>query len=161
MRFWPAIVVIVAIAFVSAAGYGAWTYVQSREAQACAACRRPVHRHSTTLAVAHGKEARYCCPACALSERQQGRTAVKLTSLTDYSTGERILPEHAWIVRGGDANMCARMTADPRPDKQPMEAHYDRCSPGLVAFSSDAAAAAFVRKHGGQLMRFATLAAAR
>ena len=161
MRFWPAIVAIVAIAFVSAVGYGAWTYVRSREAQACAACKRPVHQHSTTLAVVHGKESRYCCPACALSERQQSRTPVRLTSLTDHSTGERMPPERAWIVRGGDVNMCARMTTDPRPDKHPMEAHYDRCSPGLVAFSSETAAAAFVRKHGGQMMRFAALAAAR
>lgn len=161
MRFRPVIVAILAIVFVSAAAVGARSYVRSRADQACAACRRPVHAHSRTIAVALGKEANYCCPSCALSERIQTRARVQVTALTDHVTGSPIAPDGAWLVRGSDVQMCARMTADPRPDKHPMEAHYDRCSPGLVAFSSETAAAAFVRRHGGQIVRFATVAAAR
>jgi hypothetical protein len=161
MRFRPVIVAILAIAFISAAGYGAWSYVRARENQSCAACKRPVHKHSRTLAVADGKQSGYCCPACALSDRLQSGARVQVTALTDHTTGTRIPSERAWVVRGSDFNMCARAAADPRPDKHPMEAHYDRCSPGLVAFSSESAAAAFVRQHGGHVLRFATLTAAR
>lgn len=158
MRFRPTIVAILAIVFVSV---GAWSYVRSRADHACAACLRPVHAHSRTIAIAHGKEAAYCCPSCALSERIQTRARVQVTALTDHATGSPIAPEGAWLVRGSDVEMCTRTTADPRPDKHPMEAHYDRCSPGLVAFSSEPAATAFVRRHGGQIVRFSTVAAAR
>jgi nitrous oxide reductase accessory protein NosL len=41
-----------------------------------------------------------------------------------------------------------------------MEAHYDRCSPGLIAFHDESAAVAFVREHGGHVLRFATMTAA-
>ena len=161
MRFRLAIVAILAIAFVSAAGYGVWNFVHTRQERACAACKRPVHQHSRTVAVAQGKEEFYCCPACALSERVQAGTRVQVTALTDHTTGAAIAPDRAWLVRGSDVNMCARTTVDPRPDKRPMEAHYDRCSPGLVAFSTETAANKFIREHGGHVFRFATLAAAR
>jgi len=161
MRFRPVIVTILAILVVSAAAFATWSHVLSREQEVCAACRRPVHSHSRTVAIAHGKKAQYCCPACALSEQVQRHARLEVTALTDYDTGASIPPDGAWLVRGSDSNMCARMAGSLRPDKHPMEAHYDRCSPGMVAFSSQASATAFVRNHGGQVVRFATLAAAR
>lgn len=161
MRFRPIIVAILAIAFISAAGLGAWTYVRAREKHDCAACKRPIHQHSLTTAIVNGKQSGYCCPACALSDRLHFGARVRVTSLTDHNTGDRVAPDRAWVVRGSDLNMCARMASEPRPDKHRMEAHYDRCSPGLVAFSTESAAASFVREHGGQIVRFATLTASR
>src|SRR5687767_341889 len=107
MRFRLAIVAILAIALVSAAGYGVWSFVQTRQERACAACKRPVHQHSRTLAVAHGKESSYCCPACALSERGHVGARVQVTALTDHTTAAAIAPDRAWLVRGSDLNMCA------------------------------------------------------
>ena len=156
----PAIVAILAILLVSAAGYATWNHVRSEQQHTCKACLRPVH-HARTVAVADGKQAPYCCPACALSDKAQSGARVQVTSLTDHVTGLAVPAGRAWVVRGSDVNHCARQAgAEPRPDKRPMEAHYDRCSPGLIAFSEESAAVAFVREHGGHILRFAAMTAA-
>ena len=48
-------------------------------------------------------------------------------------------------------------TAHVSGDKQPMHVHFDRCSPSLLAFAKREAAEAFMREHGGRMVRFSEL----
>ena len=139
--------------------YAGWRYVHERESHICAACQRTVHEHTRTIAVANGNQSGYCCPACALSQHRQTGKPVNVLSVTDYGTGERLNPEDAFLVRGSDVNSCSHHPAAVGLDKQPVEAHFDRCSPSLLAFSGKAQADAFAREHGGQVLRFSDVAA--
>lgn len=159
MKSRPLLMVLAAVLVVSGFAFAGWRYVQARENQICAACERPVHQNARTVASVDGKRIAYCCPACALSERRQTGRDVKLISLTDYGTGSPVNPESAFLVRGSEINACARHTATPGLDKHPMESHFDRCSPGVLAFATMAAAESFAREHGGEVMRSAALTA--
>ena len=142
------------------AGYAGWKYVQERESHACAACLRPVHENTRTVATIGGKRSDYCCPACALSQHQQAKVSVEVVQLTDHDSGVRLDPARSFLVRGSDVNSCSRhMSAMVHHDKRPMEAHYDRCAPSLVAFGSRDAAASFIQQHGGQILRYENVAA--
>ena len=127
---------------------------QSRVAQLCDACRRPLHANSATLADAGGRRQMFCCPACALSARTQGSDRLKIAAFTDYATGKALPPKAALLVRGSDVNLCAR--ANPLIDevKEPHPVHFDRCTPSLVAFGDKTAAARFIDAHGGTVVRF-------
>ena len=152
--------VLVFALLLAGVGYAGWKYVQQRGAHACAACLRPVHANTRTVAMVAGESASYCCPACALSVHQQSGAPVEVVELTDHQTGARLRPEEAFLVRGSDMNSCARhMEARIHQDKRPMEAQYDRCAPSLLAFSRREAAAAFIREHGGQILRYENVAA--
>ena len=159
-RTLPLVLVLVFAVLLAGAGYVGWKYVQQRHTHACAACLRPVHANTRTVAKVGAKSASYCCPACALSVHQQSRVPVEVVELTDHETGARLRPEEAFLVRGSDVNSCARhMEALIQQDKRPMEAHYDRCAPSLLAFSRRDSAAAFIREHGGQILRYENVAA--
>lgn len=143
-----------ALVLLSGLSYAGWRYVHARE-QNCAACLRPVHLNTATKALVNGKPKEYCCPACAMSDRKQTGLDVKVLSLTEYTTGAVLHPETAFIVRGSDRNSCTHHEAPRGMDKQPVQAHFDRCSPSLLAFSTRDRAAAFAREHGGKVMPFA------
>jgi hypothetical protein len=139
-------------------GYSAWRYVAARESHICKACTRTVHEHSQVLALVDGKRGAYCCPACALSEHLQSGRPVEVIELTDHLTGRKLEPAAAFVVRSSDINPCLQHQPAVTPDKQPLHAHFDRCSPSILAFVSGAAAREFSRQHGGQVLRFADLA---
>ena len=145
---------------VAALGYSAWRFVSAREQQVCGACQRPIHGDSRTVATLAGRTVRFCCPSCALSERQQSGEGVRVTALTDFRSGQRLDPSRAFLVRGSDVNPCAGHAMHLNPDKQPMQAQFDRCSPSLLAFSGREEAQAFAREHGGQVIRFTDLVSA-
>ncbi len=159
MTLKPLIVVLTVVFLIAGVGYAGWKYVQEREKQVCSACHRPIHQNARTLASVGGKRIAYCCPACALTEQRQTGRGVNLVSVTDYESGNPIDPESAFLVRGSDVNACVRHTATPDPDKHPMESHFDRCSPGVLAFATKPAAESFAREHGGQVMRSTALTA--
>ncbi|MBX7135160.1 MAG: nitrous oxide reductase accessory protein NosL [Fimbriimonadaceae bacterium] len=155
----------VAVTFVSVLaltglGYSGWRYVAQREHQTCRACSRPVHDHSRTIASINGKRGYYCCPACALSEHQQAGKPVQVTQLTDYMGGGALVPSESYIVQNSDINPCTRHEAVISPDKQPVHAHFDRCSPSILAFRDMKTAQIFVAEHGGQVDRFSDFASA-
>ncbi|MCZ2075816.1 MAG: nitrous oxide reductase accessory protein NosL [Bryobacterales bacterium] len=127
---------------------------QSRVAQLCDACRRPLHANSATLAEMGGRRQVFCCPACALSARTQGSDGFRIAALTDYATGKTLAPEAALLVRGSDVNLCARVRPLIDEVKEPHPVHYDRCTPSLIAFADKTAAARFMEAHGGRVMRF-------
>jgi hypothetical protein len=159
VRFRSALLVLTVLVLISGISYAGWKYVHKRESHTCAACQRVVHEHTRTVAVADGKQRGYCCPACALSQHRQTGKAVAVLSLTDYSTGARLSPDNAVLVRGSDVNSCAHHPVAAGLDKQPIETHFDRCSPSVLAFNSKAQADAFAREHGGQVLRFSDFAA--
>lgn len=157
-RVW--LIGVAALAAVPALGYLGWTGIHSGEAAECFACRRPIHAHSKTVAVAHGRSRVFCCPTCALSEHQQEGKPVKVTELTSFLTGAPLDPADAYIVRGSNFNMCARTRELVNADKHPAVLHYDRCAPSLIAFARRDEAVRFARDHGGEVMRFPEVAAA-
>lgn len=159
MRFRSILLVFAAGLFISGLGYAGWRYVHERQSHICAACRREVHERTRTLAVVNGKEKGYCCPACALWQNRQTGTPVEIVSLTEYVTGSRLSPDAAFLVRGSDVNSCSHHTSAVGLDKQPVESHFDRCSPSLIAFGSKSRAMAFAREHGGQVLQLADVAA--
>ena len=159
MKSRPLLVVLLAVLVISGFAFAGWRYVQARENQICAACERPVHQNTRTVASVDGKRIAYCCPACALSQGRQTGREVKLLSLTDYESGNSVTPESAFLVRGSEVNVCARHTTTPGPDKHPMESHFDRCSPGVLAFATKSAAESFAREHGGEVMRSTAITA--
>ena len=150
--------VLACVLGLSALGFFGWRYVAARGDHICLACSRPVHGHTNTIAVIDGKRGHYCCPACALSEHQQASKPVQIVQLTDYLEGTALTPAGTYLVRNSDVNPCARHEAALTPDKQPMHAHFDRCSPSLLAFGDRKAAEVFASEHGGQVLPFAEMA---
>jgi hypothetical protein len=151
--------VLAAVLVISALSFAGVRYVRERSSETCSACQRPAHVHTRTIAVIDGKQKTYCCPACALSEHRQTQRTVDVRSLTDYLTGAAIPPDRAFLVRGSDVHSCGHAVAMVGLDKHPMQSQFDRCSPGLLAFSGRSEAEGFARKHGGQVVAFTNFAA--
>lgn len=125
----------------------------------CQACRRPVHEGTRTVARFEGRREVFCCPACALTAHHQSHQPVRVIWLTDFTTDRRLRPDQAWVVTGSDVNLCAHRHQVLETDKHVAAAHFDRCSPSILAFARREAADAFVREHGGTALRFPELAA--
>lgn len=149
---------IVAIVALAGLGYAAWHLVSERSAQSCRACDRPVHSNMKTVAVLDGERATYCCPACALSEHQQSGKKAEVVELTDFLSGSALKPRNSFLVRNSDVNPCRQHVAAVGDSSQPLEMHFDRCSPSVLAFKDHASAAAFAREHGGQVVKYADFA---
>ena len=116
-----------------------------------------MHSHSKTVSVVGGKRTVYCCPACALSEHQQSGKPVEVVELTSYPDSQILEPKDSFVVRNSDVNSCARREPAVNADKQPMQLHFDRCAPGILAFRDRGSAELFARQHGGQVMMFTAL----
>ena len=149
---------IVAILVLAGLGYSGWHYVNERSAQSCKACTRPVHSHMKTVAVLDGKRAVYCCPACALSEHQQSGKRVQVVEMTDYISNGPVKPESSFVVRNSDVNPCLQHHPAVGENNQPLQAHFDRCSPSVLAFQDQKSATAFSGEHGGQVVKFSDFA---
>jgi hypothetical protein len=96
---------------------------------------------------------------CALTEHKQTGKQVRITRLTDFENRASLDPHKAVLVRGSELNPCRDNKGHTSHDKQPLHVHFDRCAPGVLAFSSREAAAAFARRHGGQVTQFAAVEA--
>jgi hypothetical protein len=114
-----------------------------------------------TVAMIDGKRANYCCPACAMSEHQQSGKPVEIVELTDYLDGKSLKPQGSYVVRNSDLNPCLDHHPAVGENSQPLQAHYDRCAPSVLAFSDRASAAGFASSHGGQVMKFEEFTAGR
>lgn len=158
MRVVRSISVVIALAIIGA-GYIAFNALRRPPAEECYACKRPIHAHSRTVAVANGTARAFCCPACALSEQRQEGKPVEVKELTEFLTGAKLSPDDAYVVKGSDVNMCARAHEIVDADKRAAEIHYDRCAPSLLAFSHKSEASEFSRQHGGSVFSFREAAA--
>lgn len=144
----------------AAAVYTGRTITRASAAQVCDACRRPIHARSKTVGLMGNRREVFCCPACALTAHRQSGHAVRLVELTDYSTGAKLSPEAAFLVRDSDVNLCARQHAMVDEAKHTTAEHFDRCSPSILAFSTRQAGESFAAVNGGTLLSFRELAAA-
>jgi len=141
-------------------GYAGWRTFSYRNADECYACKRPIHAHSKTVAVANGHARLFCCPACALSLHEQAGKPIQVAQLTSYLNGKALTPEDAYVVKGSDVNMCERTQELTQEDKRPADLRYDRCAPSLIAFAQRSEAREFAREHGGEVLPFREAAAA-
>jgi hypothetical protein len=140
--------------------YGGWKmYVSTPEM--CAVCQRPLHERSKTVAMVDSKEETFCCPRCALSTHQQTGKPVKVISLTDYASDKTLDPKNAYIVEGSGLNLCLH-NGHTMTDREGQIAvmDFDRCSPSMIAFGQQSAAAEFARANGGTVTPFARMAEA-
>ena len=82
-----------------------------------------------------------------------------MVELTDYYSDSGIEPQEAFLVVGSAVNHCLR--AAPLLDQRKATSHleFDRCSPSVLAFSSQAQARDFLAKNGGSLSTLDELAA--
>jgi hypothetical protein len=154
--------VIILLAAVLALGYVGLRRAKAPGESICQVCGRPVHAHSRTVAMVGGRSEVFCCPSCAMSQRDQTGKPVTVTQLTDYATGARLAPAQSWIVRGSDVNPCIlHQHAIVDADKRIAAVEFDRCAPSLLAFARREEAAAFASQHGGQVLRFSEAASPR
>ena len=153
------IIAIVAILAVTGLGYSAWRYFRERGAESCQACMRPVHAHMKTVALVNDKREIFCCPACALSAHQQSGKPVQVVELTDYLNNTPLKPADSYLVRNSDVNPCLQHHPAVGENNQPLESHFDRCSPSVLAFQDQRSAAAFASEHGGQVTKYSDFAA--
>jgi len=149
---WLAAVAILVVA--AALGYVGFRAYRGAQPETCYACQRPVHAHSRTVALVKGRAKMFCCPACALSEREQEGRPVRIVELTSFLTGAKLAPNEAYVVKGSDVNMCAHAHEMIDADKRPAGVLYDRCSPSLIAFGQRNEAMEFAHEHGGEVLTF-------
>lgn len=156
-RWFVAFAILVVVA---ALGYTGFRAYRGAQPERCYACQRLIHANSRTVAAANGRSRPFCCPACALSEREQEGKPVRVTELTAFLTGAKLSPNEAYVVKGSDVNMCAHAHEMIDADKRPAGVLYDRCSPSLLAFGQRSEATQFAREHGGEVLSFKDVVAA-
>lgn len=151
---------IVLLALVAGVGgliYTAWQWKEGSRPESCRVCRRHLHAGSQVVALQQGRKEAFCCPTCAVTLGRQAGQAVTVVEITDFETGSRIAPAQAYVVQGSDVNLCLQHPMLTDSQKQPASMQFDRCSPSVLAFSSQEAAEAFRREHGGRLLPFSAL----
>ena len=97
--------------------------------------------------------------SCALTFQAQNKD-VKIVKVEDFNTNTPLEPQKAFYVVDSDISPC---TQDVKAHKMIREEHtalfacYDRCSPGILAFSGKGDALKFIKEHGGRVAVFAEL----
>ena len=155
MKRWLSALAIVVVAV--GLGYAAFNAYRRSQPELCYASQRPVHAQTRTVAMVGGRPRVFCCPACALTEREQEGKPVQITELTDFLTGAKLSPAEAIVVKSSDVNMCARMKGFMSEEKRVADVRYDRCSPSILAFAHRTDARQFAREHGGEVVPFSEI----
>lgn len=151
---------IVLLALLVAVGgliYTAWHWREGSRSESCRVCQRHLHAGSQVVALQQGRKEAFCCPTCAVTLGSQAGQAVTVVELTDFETGSSIAPDEAYVVQGSGINLCLQHPMLTDSQKQPASMQFDRCSPSVLAFSSQEAAEAFRQEHGGRLLPFSAL----
>lgn len=126
--------------------------------EACSACSRSVQMHTKVTATVNRKKMVFCCPACALWMHRQSNQPVNIATLTDFTSGEALGPEEAYVVIGSTVNPCLgddHMLVD--PSKQPNRLDFDRCTPSMLVFRERDVARSFAAENSGTLTEFSRL----
>jgi len=159
MRIRPNFIGIVALGAVVAVLGSAWYLVSHRQAKICPFSGREIHPQTRALVAIGGKKYETCCVRCAIIEAQQTGKPLEVLKVADFETGKLIDPEKAWYVENSDVNLCMHMA--PAAESHGRESVYvrtfDRCSPSVLAFSSEQHARGFIDRHSGALKRLADL----
>ena len=151
---------IILLALLVAVGggiYTAWQWREGSRSASCRVCQRHLHAGSQVVALWQERQEAFCCPTCAVTLGRQAGQAVTVVELTDFETGSRIAPDEAYVVQGSDVNLCLQHPMLTDSQKQPASMQFDRCSPSVLAFSSQQAAETFRQEHGGRLLPFSAL----
>ncbi len=139
----------------------AWYIVIHRPPKLCPFSGREIHPETRALVTIGGRKYETCCVRCAIIEAQQTGKPLRVLKVADFESGKLIDPESAWFVEDCGVNLCMRRT--PAVESRSRESVYvrtfDRCSPGVLAFSSEPHARAFIAQHGGVLKRLPDLQA--
>ena len=138
---------------------GAWYLVSHRQAKVCPFSGREIHPQTRALVTIGGRSYETCCVRCAIIEAQQTGKPLGVRKVADFETRKLIDPESAWFVENSGVNLCMRMApAVKSPGRESVYVRtFDRCSPSVLAFSSEQQARAFIAQHGGILKRIADL----
>lgn len=129
---------------------GEWS-VHRRSEEVCGICARHIHKQAGVIAEIGGKRHNVCCAHCAVTEGFQEHKPVKLIEVTDYNSGRKLDPAHAWYVDGSRVVACMHEMTRMDDMKRMENATFDRCSPGTFAFATHADADAFAAKNGGSV----------
>lgn len=151
-----AAVVLVVIAGLFAGGY---LLVNHRSEAECGFCQRHINPKSRVVAEVGGRREVVCCAHCAVTEARQEKKPLRLIEVTDYRSGAKLNPEHAWYVDGSRVVACEHDMSKMDETKHAEQLAFDRCSPGTFAFRDREAAEAFVSENGGVLRRLPELLA--
>ncbi len=127
---------------------GEWS-VQKRSEELCGICQRHIHKEAAVIAEIGGKRHHVCCAHCAITEGFQEHKPVKLIEVTDYNSGRKLDPTHAWYVDGSRIVACTHDMTRMNEMKQVETTAFDRCSPGTFAFATHEDADSFAAKNGG------------
>ena len=144
---------LIAVAVILGAALGDWYALRGRPPAFCEVSGRPIHANMLAVVRVNGEKLYTCCPRCPLTLVRQAHAQVKLLEVTDYPSGRRLKARDAYFVDGSMVEMCSapRMISD--ESRTPYVRLFDRCSPSLLAFASEAEARAFVAHNGGKLAR--------
>lgn len=144
------------------AGLGvAWYLVSHRQPKICPFSGRAIHPQTRALVTIGNQKYETCCVRCAIIEAQQTGKPLRVLEVADFDTGKLIDPESAWFVEKSDVNLCMRMAPGAAsPGRESVYVRtFDRCSPSVLAFSSEQHARNFTAQHGGALKRLSDLQA--
>ena len=157
MKLKGLLVASLVLIIVSIAAFSWQRYILRPQPTMCSYCQRPLRANLSVTAEINGKRAEVCCAHCAITEANQQHKPLRLISVRDYPTGDRIVPAEAWYVEGSRANACAHDAMQMNEMKGMQDLEFDRCSPGTFAFANRANAEVFVAQNGGSLLSFQEL----
>ena len=123
--------------------------VQKKSQEVCSICARHIHKQAGVIAEIGGKRHHVCCAHCAITEGFQEHKPVKLVEVTDYNSGRKLDPAHAWYVDGSRIVACTHDMTRMDDMKRVESTTFDRCSPGTFAFATQKDADSFAATNGG------------
>lgn len=125
------------------------------EGGTCRLCSEKIHAGmGYTIMLADGGEVKTCCPACGLRFQVRNPSKVAAASVIDFASGKAIEATSAYYVEGSDVTHCSPDAVMRDDLGGTFVIDWHRCNPGLIAFASRAAAAAFQARHGGRILSF-------
>ena len=159
MRIRPDIFGFVALVLVLAVLGGAWYLVSHRQPKVCPFSGREIHPQTRALVTIGGRRYETCCVRCAIIEARQTGKPLRVLKVADFESGRLIDPNSAWFVENSNVNLCMRMApAVKSPGRESVYVRtFDRCSPSVLAFSTEQHARDSIAQHGGMLKRIADL----
>ncbi len=134
-------------------GLGYYHLMVKQSEAFCGFCRRPIQANARVIAEVDGRRKIVCCARCAMSEAYQEKKPVRLIEVTDYVSGKKLDPQHAYFVDGSRKVLCSHDAPmfDETKHVEPMT--FDRCSPGAYAFARREDAENFAKENGGMVLQ--------
>lgn len=150
MRARTVIAGIVGLGVVIAASLAAW-HVLNRGEAVCPFSGRGIHSQMRAQVSIAGRNYETCCLRCGITEARQTGKPFRVLEIADFETGKLLVADKAWYVEGSPVNLCTSETpgAESKDRQTVCLRNFDRCSPSVLAFSSEERARSFIAQHGG------------